>query len=114
MAMTPTQEPADVLAYGSREDLRSDEARAEYDRLKAKRAAQGPGPAAGPPAAEPGRGSHPGVPHQALDRTGHTVGGVDLGREVASHDHNPARRPAGEGQPVVVRLLRELLRPGTR
>ena len=55
MAMTPTQEPADVLAYGSREDLRSDEARAEYDRLKAERAAQGPGPAAAP-AAEPGRG----------------------------------------------------------
>jgi len=42
--MTPDQEAAYTLAYGSREDLRSDEARAEYDRLKAERAEQGPRP----------------------------------------------------------------------
>ena len=52
MAMTPTKEAAYVLAYGSREDLRSDEARAEYDRLKAEQAAQGPRP---PQSARPRR-----------------------------------------------------------
>lgn len=35
MAMTPKQEAEYVLAYGSRDDCTSDEARAEFDRLMA-------------------------------------------------------------------------------
>lgn len=52
MAMTPEQEAAYTLAYGSRDELRSDEARAAYDRLAAERTAQGPRPQ---PAARPRR-----------------------------------------------------------
>lgn len=40
MAMTPQQEAQYVLSYGSRDDCTSDDARAEFDRLKAAAAPQ--------------------------------------------------------------------------
>jgi hypothetical protein len=55
MTMTARQEAEYALAYGTRDDCTSDEARAEYDRLKASLKPHfGPPPKKEPPRKEPG------------------------------------------------------------